>query len=80
MSPRNDLLIGADDAPHQISMFRGTHFPFSRKLTQIVYAFEKDHVPDASLRQNIAIKTRQHVETGSIGQQTITADTLIQNA
>ena len=80
MGPRNHLLIRADDALHQNNMFRGTHFPFSRKLAQIVHAFENDHEPDASLRQNIAIETRQRIEAGSIGQQTITADTLIQHA
>jgi len=80
VSASDDLLVGADHPPNQGLVFGALDIAIVRKHANVVDAFENDEIAHPRLRNDVMIKTRQSVRAQSVAQQTVAADSLIENS
>src|SRR6185437_9409449 len=77
VSADNHLLVGRSDVTNQRIVFGSRNFVLARERSDIVYAFEHDHVASGGLGEHIMIEARQSIGSKAIEQNAIAADPLI---
>src|SRR4051812_16429911 len=64
---------------HQRTVSSGGCVAFTSQSTQVVHAFQNDHVTYTGLRQYIAVESSQCIWTEPICQQVVSADSVIEH-
>ena len=79
VSAGDELLVCRNNPPNQGVVLASRHFSLSRQHANIIDSFKDDQIADPGLRDYIMIESRQCIWPEAIGEQTVSADTLIQN-
>jgi len=77
MGAGDDLLICSQHTGNECIVLCRSHFAVSRQTAQIVDAFKDDEPAHAGRSEHIAIEARECVRTQAIGEEMISADSLV---
>ena len=72
-----NLLVRCEHAINKRPMLLCAHLAITRQAAKIVYAFKDNHPTRGGWREHISIETRQHIRTKAVGEQVVSADSLI---
>src|SRR5581483_4990375 len=76
---RHNLLVCRKNSPDQNIMLRARDVAFASQHANVIDSFEHNQIPDARLRNHIAVQPRQRIRPQAIRKQMVPANALIEN-